>query len=83
MIPYWSSTFPSLASVDSVEATGLGLSIAREIVRAHGGELVYDTQIGRGTTFVLRLPRTPEQSEAVDPDGAVGGEFTTPSLVRG
>lgn len=37
--------------------TGLGLPIAREIVRAHGGELRYTSQLGRGTTFEVELPR--------------------------
>ena len=37
--------------------TGLGLPIAARIVEKHGGELRYETQINRGTTFKLVLPR--------------------------
>ena len=37
--------------------TGLGLSIAARIVEKHGGALQYQTQIGRGTTFGIVLPR--------------------------
>ena len=40
--------------------TGLGLPIAARIVEKHGGELRYETQINRGTTFKLVLPRVPE-----------------------
>ncbi|HEX6448320.1 MAG TPA: HAMP domain-containing sensor histidine kinase [Trebonia sp.] len=36
---------------------GLGLSIAASLAAAHGGELTVDTQLGRGTSFHLRLPR--------------------------
>jgi two-component system, NtrC family, sensor kinase len=36
--------------------TGLGLPIAREIVRAHGGELLVKTTPGKGTTFTVTLP---------------------------
>lgn len=39
-----------------VEGTGLGLSLAREIARAHGGELALGASDDGLTTFVLRLP---------------------------
>lgn len=38
------------------EGTGLGLAVVRAIVHAHKGEIIVDSQAGRGTTFVLRLP---------------------------
>ncbi len=37
--------------------TGLGLPIAARIVEKHGGELRYQTQLNRGTTFAVVLPR--------------------------
>ncbi len=40
--------------------TGLGLSIAARIVQKHGGELQYQTQVDRGTTFGIILPRVIE-----------------------
>jgi signal transduction histidine kinase len=37
--------------------TGQGLSISRNvIVKGHGGELDFDSEIGKGTTFYVRLP---------------------------
>ena len=36
--------------------TGLGLSIAKWIAESHGGSLSVESQVGRGSTFVLRLP---------------------------
>ncbi|HWN82642.1 MAG TPA: ATP-binding protein, partial [Candidatus Udaeobacter sp.] len=35
---------------------GLGLPLARGIVEAHGGTIRVESQLGRGSTFTLRLP---------------------------
>jgi len=40
--------------------TGLGLPIAASIVEKHGGELRYQTELQRGTTFSVVLPRVQE-----------------------
>ena len=44
----------SLAS--GIQGSGLGLTIARQIARAHGGDVVYEPRVGGGSCFVLRLP---------------------------
>ena len=36
--------------------TGLGLSIVKHVVQAHGGQVLLDSQPGRGATFRLRVP---------------------------
>ncbi len=38
------------------QGTGLGLAIVREIVTTHGGEVVCESEPGKGTTFRLSLP---------------------------
>ena len=38
------------------EGSGLGLAIAQSIMRAHGGTLSVQSQVGRGTQFTLALP---------------------------
>ena len=39
-----------------VQGMGLGLSIARDIVSAHGGEIELESQAGAGSRFTLRVP---------------------------
>lgn len=38
------------------EGTGLGLSIVKNIVVEHGGELILETEVGKGSTFTVKLP---------------------------
>jgi len=38
---------------------GLGLAIVKGVADAHGGEVVVASELGRGTTFTLRLPGDP------------------------
>lgn len=40
----------------AAEGTGVGLALAREIARAHGGTIEIESEPGSGATFVLRLP---------------------------
>ena len=42
---------------------GLGLPISKRIIESHGGQILVDSESGKGTTFTLVLPiKTPEES---------------------
>ena len=41
------------------QGTGLGLSISSDIITRHHGELLVESVVGVGTTFTVKLPRTP------------------------
>ena len=48
---------PFFTTKEVGRGTGQGLSIVRNvIVKGHGGQLDFDTEIGKGTTFYVRLP---------------------------
>ncbi|HET8541695.1 MAG TPA: ATP-binding protein, partial [Anaeromyxobacter sp.] len=38
------------------KGTGLGLSVVYGIVDRHGGVVEVESEVGRGTTFTIRLP---------------------------
>ena len=40
----------------SVKGTGLGLTLVKQIVDGHGGQVTVDSQPGRGSTFTIRIP---------------------------
>jgi signal transduction histidine kinase len=49
----------STATDRAIPGVGLGLTIAKAIVEAHGGTLDFDSIEGAGTTFRVRLPLRP------------------------
>jgi signal transduction histidine kinase len=43
-------------NVAAIQGTGLGLSISRQAVELHGGFISFESAIGAGTTFTVKLP---------------------------
>ncbi|MEO6420749.1 MAG: HAMP domain-containing sensor histidine kinase [Polyangiaceae bacterium] len=51
---------------ESIEGVGLGLFVARRIVDAHGGRIVVESIIGRGSTFRVRLPMSRIENRGIE-----------------
>jgi signal transduction histidine kinase len=47
---------PFFTTKPTGQGTGLGLSLAYDIIKAHGGELTVDTKEGEGSEFMIQLP---------------------------
>ena len=50
------------AKEDQIRGTGLGLSLVKKIVEAHGGNIRVESQPAKGTAFIVRLPVTPAEA---------------------
>jgi PAS domain S-box-containing protein len=47
---------PFFTTKEVGKGTGQGLSIAHNVVKSHGGSLSFQTEMGKGTKFFIRLP---------------------------
>jgi signal transduction histidine kinase/pSer/pThr/pTyr-binding forkhead associated (FHA) protein len=48
--------FRPFVSSKGARGTGLGLAVSRKILREHGGDIQVQSQVGKGSKFVFRLP---------------------------
>lgn len=46
--------------------TGLGLTVTKQLVELHGGEIYVDSQLGKGSKFTFTLPISQSQVEATE-----------------
>jgi signal transduction histidine kinase len=51
-----SKIFNLFFSTKGGKGTGIGLSVTRKVIEKHGGRIDVESEIGKGTTFTLRLP---------------------------
>ena len=55
-----SRIFEPFFTTKASKGSGLGLSVTYGIISRHGGMIKFDSAVGKGTTFYIRLPLAPE-----------------------
>lgn len=61
---------PFFTTKDVNEGTGLGLAVVHGIITSHGGSIKVESQVNKGSRFIISLPvRPPEEEKESSPDG--------------
>jgi signal transduction histidine kinase/pSer/pThr/pTyr-binding forkhead associated (FHA) protein len=68
--------FRPFVSTKGARGTGLGLPVSRKIFREHGGDVIVESKIGKGSKFILRLP----MKSPLSPDPSGSGSDVQPSV---
>ena len=69
---------PFFTTKEVGKGTGQGLSIAHNVIKAHGGTLKFVTEIGKGTTFTCACRSSTTQAKLPSPEIQVMREKPPP-----
>jgi signal transduction histidine kinase len=59
---------PFFTTKEVGKGTGQGLTMVYgSVVKRHGGTVTFETEVGRGTTFIVRLPLKPKVEAEAKP----------------
>jgi signal transduction histidine kinase len=65
-----------------IHGAGLGLSLVKRIVEAHGGRIAVRSEPGQGSEFVVYLPAAGEEAIRVPGDGEARHSSAHPAGIR-
>ena len=57
---------PYFTTKEPGEGTGMGLAVAHGIVKSYGGDIIAESEQGKGTTFTVYLPRVETDTPAIE-----------------
>ena len=71
-----SHIFERFFQVDKVHpnGSGIGLSLAKAFIELHGGSIEAESEVGRGSTFIVNLPVRHIEGEVVSPGSRITAE---------
>jgi CheY-like chemotaxis protein len=58
--------FDPFFTTKGVKNSGLGMSVSYGIIKRHGGEILIESEPGKGTTFIIHLPTSHGEEEAIE-----------------
>ncbi len=58
-------SFSRAQNVLHIQGTGLGLVIAKQFIELHGGEISFQSEVRKGTTFTIMLPRKRQKNASI------------------
>jgi DNA topoisomerase VI subunit B len=67
---------PFFTTKEAGHGVGLGLAISFGIVEEHGGKISVDSEVGKGTTFTVRLPVAKDEPDAAHASRGAFGDNT-------
>jgi len=73
--------FDPFFSTKGVTNSGLGMSVSYGIIKRHGGEILIESELGKGTTFILHLPFVHAEEEAEVPAPVPEKELTSARIL--